>query len=138
MKLETLLIFAGIFHFALLPVSLSVPRLLNWRHELAALSPLSRQVVMVHGGFIAGMIVAFGALTLVFAAPMATGVEPGRTLAGLMGFFWLSRLLVQLLYLDPKHWPAGWWVMPGRYALTALFTYWSAVYLAAFAAGMQV
>ena len=138
MSLETMLILAGIFHFALLPVSLAVPRVLDWKRELAALSPLSRQIILVHGAFIIGLIITFGALTLAFAAPMAAGVEPGRTLAGLIGFFWLARLVIQLTYYHPKHWPAGWWVMPGRYALTALFTYWSAVYLAAFAVGMQV
>ena len=132
MTLETLLTLAGGFHFLLLPVSLAVPRVLDWRRELAVLSPLSRQVVWVHGGFVAGMIVAFGILTLAFAGSMAAGTEPGRTLAGLMAVFWGARLTVQLAYYDPKHWPAGWWVMPGRYALTALFAFWTATYGAAF------
>lgn len=128
MNLDDLLFLAGAFHFALLPVSLIVPRVLDWRRELAVLTPLSRQVIWVHGGFVAGMIAAFGALTLAFAGNMAAGGEPGRTLAGLMAVFWGARLAVQLAYYDPKHWPGMWWVMPGRYALTALFAYWTAVY----------
>lgn len=131
--LHTLVLLAGALHFALLPVSLAVPRVMDWRRELAALSPLSRQIVWVHGAFIAGLIVAFGGLTLRHAGGMAGGTEPGRTLAGLMAAFWGARLAVQLAYYHPKHWPARWWVMPGRYALTTLFAYWTAVYLAAWA-----
>jgi hypothetical protein len=134
MTLHVLLVLAGLFHFALLPVSLAVPRVMDWRRELAGLHPLSRQIVLVHGGFIVGIIIAFGALTLAFAGSMAAGTEPGRTLAGLMGAFWGARLVIQLAYYHPKHWPKMAWVMPGRYALTALFTYWAAVYGAAFAA----
>lgn len=136
MTLHTLLVLAGLFHFALLPVSLSVPRVMDWRRELAALTPLSRQIVWVHGGFIAGLILAFGGLTLVHARGMAEGTEPGRTLSGLMGVFWSARLAIQLAYYHPKHWPKDWWVMPGRCALTALFTYWAAVYAAAFGASL--
>ncbi len=129
--LHALLLAAGLFHFALLPVSLVVPRVLDWRRELAVLPPLSRQVIWVHGGFIAGMIAASRALPPAFAGNRAAGGEPGRTLAGLMTVFWGARLAVQLAYYHPKHWPGMWWVRPGRYALTALFAYWTGVYGAA-------
>lgn len=130
MTLETLLLLAGLFHFALLPASLSVPKALGWREELAKLSPLSRQVVWVHGAYIAGLIVAFGAMTLFAAGRMARGEEP--MLAGLIAFFWLGRLAIQLACFHPKHWPRTWWAVAGRYGLTALFTYWSVVYLLTF------
>ncbi len=130
MTFETLLTIAGLLHFALIPASLSVPRVMNWRRELQLLSPLSRQIVWVHGGFIAGLILAFGILTLVLAEPMAAGRE--RTLTGVIGAFWLARVLVQLFYYPPNIWPAVWWARWGRHALTLLFTYWATVYLMAF------
>lgn len=122
-----LLLIAGLLYLTLIPVSLSVPRALDWKGQLSRLTPLCAQVVWLHGAFIAGLIVAFGALTLGLRDRLASGEEP--VLAGLMGGFWLARLVFQLTYLNPKHWPKTWWSMPGRYALTALFTYWSAVYL---------
>lgn len=130
MTLESLLLVAGILHFALLPVSLSVPRVLDWKRQLSLLTPLCRQVIWVHGVFVAGMIVTFGALTLILAPRIAAGREP--VLAAIMAGFWLARLAIQLVYLNPRHWPKAWWSMPGRYALTALFTFWAAVYAIVF------
>jgi hypothetical protein len=130
MTLETLVLIAGVLHFALLPASLSVPKVLRWKEQLSMLTPLCRQVIWVHGVFVAAMIVAFGALTLALADRIAAGKEP--VLTALMGGFWLLRLVFQLAYLDPRDWPSGWWVMPARYALTTLFAFWSAVYFAVF------
>jgi hypothetical protein len=136
MTLEFLVLMAGIFHFVLLPVSLSVPRVLDWKRELAGLTPLTRQIVWVHGAFIFGLIAAFGGLSIAMAGPLAGG--SAQALAGLIGWFWFARLVVQLAYYDPRHWPKGLWVMAGRFALTALIAYWSGVYLIAWAAGFWV
>ena len=47
--LETLLLLAGVCHFGILLASAMVPGVLNWRRELAPLSPLSRHVIWTHG-----------------------------------------------------------------------------------------
>src|SRR5262245_24541301 len=65
MTFERMLFFAGLFHFALLPVSLSVPRVLKWKTDLAGVSPLSRQIIWGHGVYIVGTVLAFGVLTLI-------------------------------------------------------------------------
>ena len=126
---ELLLTLAGLFHFALLPVSLSVPKVLDWKRELALLSPLTRQIVWVHGAFIFALIAAFGVLTLIGREAMVAGTGLGPALAATIGLFWLARVGVQLLVFHPKHWPKGVWVTLGRHALTALFTFWAMVYL---------
>lgn len=134
MTLETLILLAAFLHFALLPVSLAVPRIFDWKKEMAGLSPMTRKIIWVHGAFISGIIVAFGILTFLEAGPLAAGERPA--LAALMGIFWLARLVVQFLYYKPKEWPKGGIYLAGRYGLTALFTFWSAVYLAALATGL--
>ena len=130
MTLEMLVLMAGLLHFALIPASLSVPKVLRWKEQLSMLTPLCRQVIWVHGVFVAALIVAFGVITVVFSGRIAAGQEP--ILTALMGGFWLLRLGFQLAYLNPHDWPRGWWVMPARFALTILFTFWSTVYLAVF------
>lgn len=122
-ELEFFLIVAGLLHFALLPVSLAVPKVLRWREELSLVSPLTRKVIWVHGAFIVALIISFGALTL------AQRTRMPAELAGLIGGFWLARLLVQLFYYEPALWPKTWWARLGRHALTALFAFWTAVYL---------
>jgi len=129
----TLLIVAGLLHLALLPISLSVPRVLDLRGELARLSPIVRKMVWVHGAYISGMIVAFGVITLVEARALAEGEMP--ILAALMAAFWLGRLGVQLFYFTTEHWPKGRLFELGRYAMTAMFAYWAAVYSFVAAAG---
>lgn len=123
-----LVLLAGILHFALLPASVSVPRVLRWKEQLSMLTPLCRQVIWVHGVFVAAMIASFGVMTIAWSDRIAAGREP--LLTALMGGFWLLRLIFQLAYFDPRHWPRGGWVMPARYALTALFTFWATVYFA--------
>jgi hypothetical protein len=129
-----LILIAGLLHFALLPVSAAVPRVLNLRRELGGLSPLARKMVWVHGAFIFGTILAFGVLTLAGRHEMTAGTGLGPPLAATIGLFWLARLMVQLFYYHPREWPRGAWIALGRHGLTALFAFWSIVYLWAFAA----
>src|SRR3712207_6633403 len=93
--LTTLLILAGACHFGILLASALVPRVLDWRGELARVSPLSRHVVWTHGAFIVLTIVAFGLITVVNAAELAAGGSAvARWFCGFVAVFWLSRLFV--------------------------------------------
>jgi len=121
--IDSLVLLAGLLHFALLPVSFSVPLVLDWKRELAPLSAFNRRIVWVHGAFIVLVIVGFGALTLVERASMSPG------LAAFIGLFWLARLGVQLFYYKPSEWPPGPLSVAGRLATSALFAFWSALYL---------
>ena len=58
----------------------------------------------------------------------------GTALAGFLGLFWLYRALVQFL-LYSRIWPAGGLGRLSHHGLCALFTFQSAVYLMAAAAG---
>jgi hypothetical protein len=131
MRLDVILLLAGVLHFALLPVSFSVPVVLDWKHQLAALSPFNRRIVWVHGAFIVLTIIGFGILTLVGRHAMAAGESTARALAVFIGLFWLARLLVQLFYYDPADWPKGTWAVVGRHATSLLFAGWATVYLVA-------
>lgn len=121
--IDLLFILAGALHFALLPVSFAVPVVLDWKRELARLSPFNRRIVWVHGAFIVLTIVGFGALTLAQRASMGAG------LAAFIGVFWLARLCIQLFYFDPGEWPKGWISVVGRHATSALFAFWAMLYL---------
>src|SRR5206468_229667 len=64
MNIELLLLLAGLLHFTLLPVSIAVPIVLDWKHHLLALAPFSRRIVWVHGAFIVFTVIGFGVLTI--------------------------------------------------------------------------
>ena len=128
LTLQTLLTFAGVCHFGILAASALVPRVLSWRTELRALSPLSRHLVWTHGVFIVLVIVAFGVISVAGAADLAAGSRLARLVCGFIAAFWLARLLVQLFLFDAGPFLTGPWLKLGYHGLTAVFTYLGLVY----------
>jgi hypothetical protein len=63
-------------------------------------SPIIRQIFVVHSVYIVGVLLLFAALTLGFASDLASGKGLGRFLAAGIAVFWLFRAPVQLLYYD--------------------------------------
>src|SRR5688500_366177 len=126
--LTTLLILAGVCHFGILLASALVPRVLDWRGELARISPLSRHVVWTHGVFIVLTIFAFGLITVANAAALASGTALARWFCGFVAVFWLSRLVVQLFLFDAKPYLTSAPLKLGYHSLTVVFTYLGFVY----------
>src|SRR5260370_2937081 len=102
-RIETLLLLAGLCHFGILIGSAMVPGVLNWRRELAALSPLSRHLIWTHGAFIVLVIIAFGTLTITNAPALAAGSRLARSGCATISFFWLAPVSLQffLFYARP-------------------------------------
>ena len=129
--LPTLLRIAGVMHFGLLLASFSVPRVLGWRSELNKVNALTRQLVLVHGGFIVLTIVAFGLLTLVAGHELLAANRLALSLTLFIGVFWTGRLMIQLFYFDAGPWLSTRFRRIGYRALYLVFAYFALVYLAA-------
>lgn len=119
--LEILLIAAGLGHFAILLASAMVPRVLNWRSNLATLTPFLRRLFWVYGAFVVLMIVGLGTLTLLNANAMAAGDPVARTLCGFIAIFWLARLAVQWFVFDAKPFLTSLFLKAGYHTLTLGF-----------------
>jgi len=128
LKLESFIFIAGVLHFTLLIASALVPQVLNWKAELDRLSPLTRQLVWVHGGFIVLIIIGFGSISVSLAPALVDGTPLARALCGLIGGFWFARLLVQCFYFDATAYLDRWTLKIGYRGLTLLFAYFSIVY----------
>jgi len=126
--MNLMLIVAGLLHFTLVPVSLAVPVVLGWRREFAPLSPFTRRIVWVHGGYITATVIALGVLTLVGRGEILAGAPLGRAFAAFVALFWGARLVIQLFFYPKEEWPKGRWVVWGRRALTLLFACWAGAY----------
>ena len=94
----------GVLLALLVVVNLCVPWHLNWRHEMAQLSLLNRQIFQVHSLFIVLTLGLFSALLLTSGDAL---LEPSRLsraiLAGLT-IFWGVRMLMQWFYYSPEVW----------------------------------
>jgi hypothetical protein len=136
--LQWALIAAGVLHFGLLLAASSVPHVLDWRNELNKVNSLSRQLILVHGGFIVLTIVAFGLITLVASAELVGGTFIALLLCAFIGVFWFTRLMIQLFYFDARPWLTTWWRKYGYAALYGVFAYLATVYFAAAWANLRM
>lgn len=95
-----LLWLAGFVQLAIGFANVFLPSKLNYRENLSRLSPIIRQIFVVHSFYIVGVVLLFAAVTLGFAGELASGHGLGRFLAAAIAIFWLVRVPVQLLYYD--------------------------------------
>lgn len=132
--LELLLRAAGVLHFLLLIASASVPRVFDWRGQLAPLHPFLRRLFWVYGAFIVMVIIGFGVVTLRHSTAMAAGDPLARTICAFIAVFWAARLAVQWLVFDARPFLTHGVLVAGYHGLTLVFIYLSGVYAwAAFA-----
>jgi hypothetical protein len=119
--MKTLLQIAAFLQLSILIASAMVPRVLDWRKNLAALHPFLRRLFWVYGVFIVMMIIAFAALTSLHADAMATGEPVARSLCALIAVFRTARLVVQFFIFDPRPFLTNWFYKFGYHGLTIIF-----------------
>jgi hypothetical protein len=95
-----LLWLAGLVQVAIASANLFLPAKLRYRENLSRVSPIIRQIFVVHSVYIVGVVLLFALLTFGFAGELASGHGLGRFLAAAIAIFWLFRAPVQLLYYD--------------------------------------
>jgi hypothetical protein len=127
-EMSKLLLLGGVIHFGILIASALAPQVLAWREQLAKLDRLTRQLVWVHGAFIVLVIVMFGAASLAFAGPLASGDTASRVLCGMISLFWLARLAVQFWVFDASGYLRTMLLRVGYHSLTVAFVYLAVVY----------
>jgi len=126
--LHHLILLGGLGHFAILLASAQVPRVLDWKHELAPLHPFVRQLFWVYGAFIVIMIAGFGVLTLMNVDALAAGSQLARGTAALVAVFWAVRLAVQCFVFDARPFLTNAWRRLGYHTLTAAFVFFTLLY----------
>lgn len=93
---------AGGVQLAIAAANLVVARKLDFRANLARLTPIVSQIFLVHAVYIVLVIVWFSALCLIFAAQLASGDPLARFLTGGLAAFWGLRAIIQLTVYDKK------------------------------------
>jgi hypothetical protein len=129
--MKILLQLAGFLQLSILIASALVPRVLDWRRNLAGLNPFLRKLFWVYGIFIVLVIIGFAALTLLHAAAMASGEPVARSLCALIAIFWAARLVVQIAVFDARPFLTMWFYKIGYHMLTLIFLYLVLIYACA-------
>jgi len=93
---------AGVVQLLIAAANVLVPRILSYRDNLSRLSPIVRQVFVIHSVYIAMVVVGFSGLCFVFAPELAAEDKLGRCLSGFMAVFWALRVVLQLAYVNAE------------------------------------
>lgn len=91
---------AGIVQWLIAGANFFLPRKLRYRENLARLSPMVRQVFIVHSVYIVLLVIFLGGLCVWFAPELTGPGTLGRTLSGFLAVFWIQRIAIQFFYYD--------------------------------------
>jgi len=119
---------AGLVHWLIAATNFLLPRKLRYRDNLARVSPIVRQVFIVHSVYIVFVLIFFGGLCVWFAPELTGPGALGKALSGFLSFFWIQRIAIQLFYYDRdtrRRYP---WA---HAAFTAAFAYLSGIFAVA-------
>jgi hypothetical protein len=125
--METHLKAAGVLLILLALLHVVFPKHFHWREELARLSLLNRQVMVVHTFFIGLIVFLMGLLCLTSSAGLA-GTPLGKRVALGLAVFWLVRLLVQFFGYSSELWRGKRFETAVHVVFSALWTYLTAVF----------
>jgi hypothetical protein len=100
---------------------------LNWRRDIQRLTPVNRQIFLVHWFYIALALVLLGLLSLLFAVPLLQpGPLPRAIFLGTC-IVWTTRLFVQWFVFDRGLWRQDPLNRAIHYLLTVIWLYLLAV-----------
>ena len=104
MALETHIRIIGLLMLALAAANAALPGRLRWATELARLSPLNRQVFLVHAGFVVLITVLLGSMCVLYAREVLEKTPLARAVIIGLGAFWGARFLVQVVVCTRAGW----------------------------------
>jgi hypothetical protein len=93
---------AGGIQLAIAIANFWVPGVLHYRENLEKVSPMVRQVFVVHSIYMVLVLLGFSALCFFFAPELTSGAPLGRSLSAFLAVFWVLRVVLQFLYYDPE------------------------------------
>ena len=93
---------AGAIHLAIAVSNFWVPGILHYRENLAKLSPMVRQVFIVHAVYMVLVLLGISAMCFFFAPELTAGAPLSRFLSAFLAVFWLLRVVLQLTFYDKE------------------------------------
>jgi len=120
LDLSRAIFLAGCSQLCVLVASALVPIRLDWRHRLADLPLLVRQLFWVYGGYVVLSIISLGLICITTAQELASGSILARAFCTYAALFWGIRLALQAV-LVAKPFLTTWWLACGYRLLTILF-----------------
>jgi len=119
---------AGVILLLLAVAHVPIATRLEWRADAQRLSPVNRQVMLVHAFFVALMVGLMGVLTLGWAEALVMPSALGKPVAAGLTLFWAARLYFQWFVYDRSLWRHRAFETRVHVLFTILWTYLTVVY----------
>jgi hypothetical protein len=103
---------AGVLQLITAAANFFLPTKLHYRENLARVSPIIRQIFIVHSIYIVIVLIGFGLICLLFTHDLCGASALGTFLSGFLALFWGLRTVLQIIYYDDtvkKEHPIGAW-----------------------------
>lgn len=126
--MKILLQISGLAHLSLAIGSLLIPKLLNWQKSLSKMPHLIRQMFWTYAGYILGINIFFGVISLFLYDELLSGSVLAIALCTLIAFYWLARIVIQFTYFDKSEIPTHWIYQLGEWTLILLFLFFTLTY----------
>jgi len=94
---------AGAVQLIMVGANVVLPKKLHYQENLSKMSPLLRQIFVVHSMYIVLVVTGFSGLCFFFSARLLDGDPLGRSLSAFLAVFWLFRIALQLAYYDSDY-----------------------------------
>lgn len=91
---------AGAVQLVIIAANFVLPKKLRCRENLARVSPMIREVFIVHWVYIVLVLGIFTSLSFWFAPELAGATRLGRYLSAAIAVFWLLRVPIQIFFYD--------------------------------------
>jgi hypothetical protein len=91
---------AGAVQMVIAAANIFIPKKLSYAENLAKVTPIVRQVFIIHSVYIVWVLVVFALICLLYAAELASGTGLGRFMSAWMALFWGARVFIQRFYYD--------------------------------------
>lgn len=119
---------AGVLHVVVAAANFVLPGILDYRGNLARMTPILRQIFRVHAFYIVLVLLGFAAICLCYPADLRATGGLGRFVCEFLALFWSVRVVIQLGFYDRETIRNHRW---GHIFFSAVFFYFAAVFLTA-------
>jgi hypothetical protein len=126
--LKVIIVLCGFAHLTLGIGSLLIPKLLNWKEALGAMPTLIRQMFWTYAGYILGINIFFGIISIFFTDELLAGSGLANAILALITVYWLARLVIQFTYFDRTGIPRTGIYLLGEIGLNFLFIIFTVAY----------
>ncbi len=91
---------AGVVQLVIAAANIFIPKKLSYGDNLIKVSPIFKQVFIIHAVYIVWVLLAFAAMCFLYPQELISGHGLGRFMSGWMALFWGIRVFIQRFYYD--------------------------------------